>query len=141
MRKTDIFAVAVVLVLSTLMLTACGKQEFGATENTGRRMTITAEKADVGAFIMTGVLEVGDGEKIAITSDLTKGSVRVEIYDAPEEKSPDEMPVVDGEAIITANVAATDAVSGTVPAGDYLVKAICLEKATGIVQVEVKPAS
>ena len=75
-----------------------------------------------------------------ITSDLTKGSVRVEILKAPEEQSVHELPELDGEPIITANLTAADGASGTVPAGNYLLKATCLEKATGTVRIEVRQA-
>lgn len=141
MKKNNTLAVILVLALLTLTLTACGTSEFGVTENTEKRMTITAEKADKDAFFMTGSLEVADGEQIVITSHLTKGSVRVEIIGASEEQSIDELPEMDGEAIITANVSTTEGASGTVPAGSYMLKATCLETATGTVQIEVKPAA
>ena len=50
------------------------------------------------------------------------------------------VPLNDGDAVITANAHSSDKVSGTVPAGTYLLKATCLEKATGTVRVEVLPA-
>ena len=134
-------AVILALLLSMLMLTACGKSEFGVTENTGKRMTITAENAEKDAFFMVGALEVDEEEQIVIASDLTKGSVRVEIVEAPEGESVEELTAADGDAILTANLKTTEEASGTVPAGSYLVKATCLERATGTVQIEVQPAS
>ena len=134
-------AVILALLLSMLMLTACGKSEFGVTENTGKRMTITAENAEKDAFFMVGALEVDEEEQIVIASDLTKGSVRVEIVEAPEGESVEELTAADGDAILTANLKTTEGASGTVPAGSYLVKATCLERATGTVQIEVQPAS
>ena len=134
-------AVILALLLSMLMLTACGKSEFGVTENTGKRMTITAENAEKDAFFMVGALEVDEEEQIVIASDLTKGSVRVEIVEAPEGESVEELTAADGDAILTANLKTTEGASGTVPAGSYLVKATCLERATGTVEIEVQPAS
>ena len=132
----------VLLILMTLLtLTGCGKSEFGLSENTEKRMTITAENADKDTFFMVGSLEVADGERIEISSSLTKGSVRVEIVGTPDQQSIDQLPATDGEAILTANVAGTEGASGTVPAGSYLLKATCLERATGTVQIEVKPAA
>ena len=124
-----------------LVLTACGKSEFGVSENTEKKMTITAENADKDAFFMVGSLEVADGEPIAITSNLTKGSVRVEIVGTPEEQSIDQIPDMNAEATLTADLKSTDSVSGTVEAGTYMLKATCLEKATGTVLVEVSPVS
>lgn len=75
-RKSIVFIVLLSLILT---LTACGKSEFGVTENTWKHMTITAQNADKDAFFMVGSLDVADGEQIDIAANLTKGSVRVEI--------------------------------------------------------------
>ena len=141
MKRMTSFTMIIALVLSMLVLTACGKSEFGLSENTEKKMTITAENADKDAFFMVGSLEVADGEPIAITSNLTKGSVRVEIVGTPEEQSIDQIPDMNAEATLTADLKSTDSVSGTVEAGTYMLKATCLEKATGTVLVEVTPVS
>ena len=141
MKRMTSFTMIIALVLSMLVLTACGKSEFGLSENTEKKMTITAENADKDAFFMVGSLEVADGEQIAITSNLTKGSVRVEIVGTPEEQSIDQIPDMNAEATLTADLKSTDSVSGTVAAGTYMLKATCLEKATGTVLVEVSPVS
>ena len=141
MKRMTSFTMIIALVLSMLVLTACGKSEFGLSENTEKKMTITAENADKDAFFMVGSLEVADGEQIAITSNLTKGSVRVEIVGTPEEQSIDQIPDMNAEATLTADLKSTDSVSGTVEAGTYMLKATCLEKATGTVLVEVTPVS
>ena len=137
MKKSYILTLTGVLLLA-LMLTACGQSVFSMSENTEKKMTITAENAARDAFFMVGTLEAADGEQIVITSELSKGSIRVEIVGAPQE-SIEDMPTVDGEAILTADLKAADSVSGTVPAGSYLLKATCLEKASGSVQIEVRP--
>ena len=129
------------LVLLMLTLTACGKPEFGVTENTGKRMTITAMNADRDDFFMVGSLDVADGEQIVITSRLTEGSIRVEIVEDLDGQSIEVLPVIDGEAIITANLQNGESASGTVAAGSYSVRATCLERATGTIQIEVKPAA
>ena len=141
MKRMTSFTMIIALVLSMLVLTACGKSEFGLSENTEKKMTITAENADKDALFMVGSLEVADGEQIAITSNLTKGSVRVEIVGTPEEQSIDQIPDMNAEATLTADLKSTDSVSGTVEAGTYMLKATCLEKATGTVLVEVSPVS
>ena len=141
MKRMTSFTMIIALVLSMLVLTACGKSEFGVSENTEKKMTITAENADKDSFFMVGSLEVADGEQIAITSNLTKGSVRVEIIGMPAEQSIDQIPDLNVEPTITSNLKSTDSVSGTVAAGTYMLKATCLEKATGTVLVEVTPVS
>ncbi len=134
--KSIVFVVLLALILT---LTACGKSEFGVTENSWKHMTITAQNADKGAFFMVGSLDVADGEQIVITANLTKGSVRVEIVRSPDSQDPNEIPEMDGAAIISANLVRTDSASGTVPAGIYLLRANCLEKATGTIQIDVIP--
>lgn len=141
MKRIRVFAFLAVLALLTLTLAACGKTEFGITGNTEKWMMVTAEKADKDDYVMAGSLEVADGEQIVITSELTKGSVRVEIVEVPEEQSIDELPQMGGEAILTANLGPGDGAAATMSAGTYMVRAICLEKATGDVQIEVKPAA
>ena len=136
MRKTLAFILSILLLAA---LTACGRSEFGPSENTEKKMTITAENAARDAFFMSGSLEVAAGEQIVITSDLAKGSIRVEIIEVPGEQSADKLPEMDGEAIITADLDSTESASGTVAAGWYMVKATCLERATGTVRIEVKP--
>ena len=139
MRK--ISAVIIGLVISMLLLTGCGKPEFGVTENTEKRMVITAVKADPDDFFVIGTLEVSDGEQVEISSDLKKGSVRVEILDSPEEQSVDKLPEIGGNTTFTADVTENEKSSETIPAGNYYLKATCLEKATGNILVEVKPGS
>ena len=130
----------IALLLAALLLTACGKSEFGMAENTAKRMTIAADNADKKDFFMVGSLEVEDGEQIVVTSNLKKGSIRVELVGTPAEQSIDQLPEMNGEATLTAELTGTDGVSGTVPAGSYLLRATCLEKASGTVEIEVQPA-
>ena len=137
MKKIFVTALILLLVLS---LAACGTYEFGMSENTEKRMTITAKKADKDAFFMVGSLEVDEGEQVVITSGLEKGEIRVEVIGTPAEQSINEIPSFDTEPVLTANLSKGVEVSGTLPAGSYLVKAICLEKATGTAVIEVRPA-
>ena len=137
-RSAGSMIIAILILMLTL--TACGKSEFGVSENTGKQMTVTAQNADKDALFMVGSLDVADGEQIVITSKLTKGSVRVEIVAASEKQSIDRLPDMNGEAIITADLESGDSVSGTVATGSYYLRATCLEKATGTILIEVKPA-
>lgn len=135
-----IFAAILAGILFLLMLTACGKSQFGLTGNTEKRMVITAERAAKDDFFLVGSLKVDEGEQITISSDLEKGSVRVEIFRWGEEQDADTLPETGGEATLTANLHAADGASGTVEPGNYSLKAVCLEKATGTVTIEVVPA-
>ena len=139
-KRISIFVA--IAVLAAVLLTACGGSEFGLSENTGKRMTITAERTGKDAFFLAGSLEVSKGEQIVITSGLKKGSIRVELVREADKQSIGELPdIVDGEAAFKAEVSGTDTASGTVPAGSYMLRATGIKKATGTVQIEVKPAS
>ena len=131
-------SIVLIFFLALLTLTGCGKSEFGLSVNTEKQMTITAENADKNAFFMVSSLEVSDGEQIIMTSNLTKGRIRVEIVGTPADQSINELPAMDGEAILTADLTGTEGASGTVPEGSYMLRATCLEKATGTIQIEVK---
>lgn len=137
-RSAGSMIIAILILMLTL--TACGKSEFGVTENTEKQITVTAHDADKDASFVVGSLDVAEGEQIVITSKLTKGSVRVEIVAASEEQSIDKLPDMNGEAIVTADLESGDSVSGTVATGSYYLRAACLEKATGTILIEVKPA-
>ena len=128
-----------ILLALLLALTACGRSEFGVSENTWKHMTVTARNADRDDFFMVGSLEVADDEQIVISAELAKGSVRVEIVASPAEQDVGGIPAMDGAAILTADLVRTDGASGTVPAGTYLLRATCLEKATGTVRIDVTP--
>lgn len=141
MKKSLKISFVIVLALLTLALTACGKPMFGLTDNTEKHMTVTAERADAGSFFVGGTLEVAEGEQIVISAAMTKGSVRLEIVAVPEEQSIDTFPDMDGEAIITAIFESSESASGTLAAGNYLVRATSLAKATGTIEIEVKPAA
>ena len=89
MKRIKTLTGIIALLLAALLLTACGKSEFGMSEATAKRMTIAADNADKKDFFMVGSLEVEDGEQIVVTSNLKKGSIRVELVSTPAEQSID----------------------------------------------------
>ena len=139
MKRRNTFAVIILFVLLTLMLTACGKSEFGMSENTPKQMTITAENSARDALFMVGSLEVSDGEQVVFTSDLKKGTIGITLIRMPEEQSIDELPDYDDAESYQYEFSSTDSASDLIPSGSYLVKAVCLKKASGTVQIAVKP--
>ena len=136
MKRVKAVALVLVLALSMLMLAGCGKSEFGVTGNTGKQMTISAKNA---SFVV-GTLEVEEGEKVVMAAELEKGEIRVEIIEAPAGQDVDVLPDFEGEPILTGNLNDGESASATMAAGSYMVRATCLEKATGIVTVDVQPA-
>ena len=139
MKRNNIFLTVIIFTLMVLMLAACGKSECSVTETTEKQMSIMAQNASKDSFFLSGGLEVADGEKVVITSGLKKGSVRVELIEVPGEQSIDELPDLNSEPRLSANLKASEETSGTLPAGSYMVRATCLEKTTGTVLIEIKP--
>ena len=139
MKRTLSLIIAV--LLSMAMLTACGKSEFSAINDSDKHMTITAQNAARDDFFGIGTLKVEEGEEIHIAADLSKGSVRVEIVPVGEDQTMEEMVDIHADAVITADLKTTEGASGTLEPGSYMMRATCLEKATGTVEINIRPAS
>ena len=140
MRKNKTFLTIIALLFPVLLLSACGKSEFGLTENTGKYMLITAKNAAKNGSFMAGSLEVDEGEKVVISSNVTKGKIRVELVGSEEEQSIDKLPNMDGEPKMTGDFSGTEEISESIPAGDYMLRGTCIEKAAGTIVIDVKPA-
>ena len=142
MKRIKLFTIIMLAALLTLLTTSCGTYEFGAdTDPNGKQSTITAKNADKDDFFAGGTFELADGEQFVITSNMTRGSIQVELFATPEEQSIDELPDLDDKASITAVLSDKEEVKKEAAAGSYLLKATCLEKADGTVRIEVKPST
>ncbi|MBR7045965.1 MAG: hypothetical protein IKI23_09960 [Lachnospiraceae bacterium] len=140
MKRRNRFALITVLAILMLTLSACGQSYFKVDENTDKSMLISAQKAGKDSYFMSGSLTVEEGEEITASADLSKGRIRVEIFLESGEQSKDQMPQLEEEPALSANLQGTDSMSGTVNPGTYMVQATCLEKATGSIVIEVGPA-
>jgi hypothetical protein len=140
MKRRNRFALITVLAFLMLTLSACGQSYFKVDENTDKSMLISAQKAGKDSYFMSGSLTVEEGEEITASADLSKGRIRVEIFLESGEQSKDQMPQLEEEPALSANLQGTDSMSGTVNPGTYMVQATCLEKATGSIVIEVGPA-
>ena len=138
MKRRSI-AIVLVLALAMLALTACTTSEFSLEGTEEKKMTVSAKNAEKDSVAAVGGLMVGEGEMVVVTAALTEGSIRVEVLEA-EETDEEEAPDLSGEAIFTANLESTDSSSAEMNAGEYMVRATCLEKATGTVTIEVVQA-
>ena len=138
MKRRSI-AIVLVLALAMLALTACTTSEFSLEGTEEKKMTVSAKNAEKDSVAAVGGLVVGEGEMVVVTANLTEGSIRVEVLEA-EETNEEEAPDLSGEVIFTANLESTDSSSAEMNAGEYMVRATCLEKATGTVTIEVVPA-
>ncbi len=131
---------AVVFAVGTLLMTACGKGsvEFACTDSTEKMMSFEADNADKGGMVMTGSLEVSEGEEIVITTALKKGILKLEFISSEGMKDIDHAPEVDKEALMTAEVSGTGTQNYEIAPGSYLVRVTVTEKVSGTVKVTVE---
>ena len=101
-------------------------------------MTFEAVNASKGGMIMIGTLEVAEGEELEITPDLKKGMLKLEFIQEDEEQSIDNLPDLDKDALITAEVSGTGTQVYGIPAGSYMVRVTVTEKAKGTVTAEIQ---
>ena len=129
-KKRVSILMAALLAAGMLTATACGmfKNEFKCVENTEKRMTFEAVNASKGGMIMIGTLEV----------DLKKGMLKLEFIQEDEEQSIDNLPDLDKDALITAEVSGTGTQAYGIPAGSYMVRVTVTEKAKGTVTAEIQ---
>ena len=141
MKRFISIVALIVLTVSMIAMTSCGKSEFGGESVDDKHMTINAVKADTGDFFVTGSLEVEEGEQIAIDTKLESGEITVEFISAEGIDNPDEVPDLEGEAIYTAYLSGTNQQAVSFGAGSFMIKPTVTEKATGTIDITVGPAS
>ncbi len=134
-KKTIIFFVLVIL---TVILSACSKSEFRCTDNTEKSMTVTAKNAKTDDFFMTGTLEVTDNEKLIIDSSLEKGNICLEFVSPSGMNDIEKIPDVDTDPQLTVEVSETETQEYEIGPGSYLLKATVVEKATGTIAIDVQ---
>ena len=138
MKKKLLLVMAAVLVMTVMLMTSCGKSEFGMTENDEKHMSLVAERASKDDTFVSGSLSVEEGDEIVVDSSLESGSIEFAFVGSEAEQSIDELPEADGEPAAVVTVSGVDKQSCQVPAGDYMVKVTCIEKATGTVDINVQ---
>ena len=138
-RIISILAITV-LAVSMLAMVSCVKSEFSGQVDDEKNMTITAVKADKGAYFVTGTLVVEGGEQIAMNTNLEKGEITLEFISAEGNENIEELPEVDGEATYTANLSGTNSQAVSFGSGSFMIKATVSDKATGTIDITVQPA-
>ena len=141
MKRFISIVALIVLTVSMIAMTSCGKSEFSGESVDDKHMTINAVKADTGDFFVTGSLEVEEGEQIAIDTKLESGEITVEFISAEGMDNPDEVPDLEGEATYTAYLSGTNQQAVSFGAGSFMIKPTVTEKATGTIDITVEPAS
>lgn len=126
-----------------LMTSACGitglsrgTPVFRAEEKSETEITVFAENAETGSEISTDYIELDEGEGMKIVSDLSHGSVEVNVYEIEENHLTGEQYIASESPVLFASLRRNDSVSAfPMPPGEYVIKAECTEKATGEVGI------
>ncbi len=88
---------------------------------------------------MTGTLEVDEGEQIIITSEMTKGSIKLDFINTEGNDDIEKLPEIGNEAQLTVEASGSQINTCGIEEGDYMLKAEVTEKATGTVTISIQP--
>ncbi|MBR2595766.1 MAG: hypothetical protein IKE06_05530 [Solobacterium sp.] len=135
--KKNMIKVMAAAMLAAVALAGCTKSELVCDAADSKDIVITANRAAKDAFVLSGSLEVAEGETIRIKPELSRGAVMIELIAEPEEQSMEELPDTEAAASAVFEVSGTGEVT-TDPAdmsGSYWVRITVTEKATGTVHV------
>ena len=90
--KKNMIKVMAAAMLAAVALAGCTKSELVCDAADSKDIVITANRAAKDAFVLSGSLEVAEGETIRIKPELSRGAVMIELIAEPEEQSMEELP-------------------------------------------------
>ena len=141
MKKVYTILIALAMVL---VFAACSSKPtlVGEMADDGKSMEITANKADIGDFMMSGSLEVAEGEQVAYENQMEKGALEIQLIPGAENQNIEELPELDGEAAKTLELSGTESGSADLAPGSYMVKVTVTgdEKAKGMATLKAEAA-
>ena len=142
MKKKTILIIACIVSL-VMGFTGCSESTFAVVINDDLNVEITAENADEEMVGTVSTFTVSEGDGVLIEPNFEEGTVLVEFYpfDASEDMDADEeelMPT--GKPEFEVEVTGTDPIECEFAAGDYMVNAEVLEKASGTAVISLIPA-
>lgn len=137
-RKAYILSL-MVLVLATIVMTACTGSSFGMVTNDEKSMSVTAEKSGDGDSATSGSIVVGEEEQITIDSNLDSGSIQLDFISNEGFDDMEEVPDLENaEVKYTTTVSEVESQAVSFGAGSYLVRATVVDNANGTVEIKVK---
>ena len=142
MKKKTLLIIACIVSL-VMGFTGCSESTFAVVINDDLNVEITAENADEEMVGTVSTFTVSEGDGVLIEPNFEEGTVLVEFYpfDASEDMDADEeelMPT--GKPEFEVEVTGTDPIECQFAAGDYMVNAEVLEKASGTAVISLIPA-
>jgi hypothetical protein len=140
MKKIISVIAIAVLAMSMLVMVSCNRTPLAADCSNEKDVVITADRADADDFIVTGTLEVGEGEQVTIESKLSSGKIELQLISAEGMDNPEELPDTEGaEPTYTAYLDGEGTQTVSFGAGSFMIKPVVTEKATGTIELIVTP--
>lgn len=133
MKKKTIFILSFVVSM-LIAFAGCGESStFAIVSNEDQELEITAENADDDMMGATGTFVVGEGDMILIEPNFEEGKVLVEFFpfDGSDEDADIDELTAEGEPTFDVEISGTEPIECGFQAGEYMVNAKVLEKATG----------
>ncbi len=140
-KKRIPILMAVLFALSALFMSSCGQARvpLACTDSAPKSMFFEADNAAKGGMVMTGSLDVAEGELLEVIPALTRGMLKLEFIVSTGMDDIGHLPEINKEAILAAEISGTEPQTYEIPAGSYLVRVTVTEKAKGTVEVKAKP--
>ena len=141
MKKKFITAIAILMTLAACM-TGCrgGKPSMSMEIIDEKSAQIVLNNADPDDFMLSGTIEIENGESLEITPEIKDGSeVSIELLAVSENQSPDKAPEI-GEADFDVIINSNDTISSVVDPGSYMLKVTALSRSDGTISLEVQSA-
>jgi hypothetical protein len=127
MKKTT--SVYMAAVMAALVLTGCGKHEFGLSMTDGKHGEITALNATEGDTVSAGSLEVGENDFITVEAEFTDGKVKLALTPEGSENA---------EPIVETEISGTQNVTLNADTGNYTVTVTAVGNLSGKAEITVE---
>ena len=141
MKKRLLTAIAILMTAAMCMAGCRGGKPSMAMEITDEKtVRIELNKADPDDFMLSGAIEIENGESIEITPEVEDGSeVSIELIATAENQSADKVPEI-GEADFDVIINSNDVITCVVDPGSYMLKVTALSKSNGTISMQVLSA-
>lgn len=129
--------VGLVLLMTALLLSACGGFSFVVT-TTGKKVTVEAKGPKEGDFVDSEPVTIGRGRVAAIESSLDKGKMKIEfvevtVFESDDVDEPDT--VIEGDVAYTVTVSASDKQTLELEEGEYIIRCTAEGSPNGKVEI------
>lgn len=94
-KRVIAIAIVALLVLASMIFAEYLMPEFKVSKSNDKMIAVTAKNARAGAVLTDGCITVAEGDLILYSSDLTKGKIRMDLYELDEaQKEKSDRPTI-----------------------------------------------